>query len=595
MQLKSLYKRKKNDKKHKFNDNDILNNKLKKYKINKESIEFNKVYILSPTINLENRKYYVFEPLNKNINYSTKRRNMKQINSNADRLINNFDNDEIILKRPKIKVKLNSMKKLNKISISQEKNNNIIKYKIKKITPINRKEKKTIFNYSCLDNRINQNDNNSKICNSSIQNSFESPTENVFQKNKNQSYSHYYYNRSYEKSVPSSNNIDDLKYINCNKTIYNYRNINKDGPLNKSEYCLKNKSRQSINRVAFNNINKLKLNDANKIYVRNTENLDNNNNCLTKNKSLTNSQSFKSFNKDSIEISKEKLVKTNIRNDNLNSLFSPNYNHIQNTYQKKLVKRNATKIDNIKLNNKTFKIDNLKNKELLNEKINMKNIFPHNNYIFNSPKNNYNSNNLSIFGLFNTKSSYENIKENSIILNSQLDSRSNNKTLYNNFNYNKEKDDTKFQTDQNNISDNNYSTINSFYYYKKNNNNSSSQKLLSSNKIEYKLKNIVTSIDYKNADNDDKSIKKDKNKNIILYEVDRKGQVNYKVREMKNSVEKVVRKNSELKKRSKIIEFSPKNNGIFSLYVKKNQGTVLRKLRDTKNRIEYYLKNSIQN
>ena len=595
MQLKSLYKRKKNDKKHKFNDKDILNNKLKKYKINKESIEFNKVYILSPTINLENRKYYVFEPLNKNINYSTKRRNMNQINSNADRLINNFDNDEIILKRSKIKVKLNSMKKLNKISISQENNNDIIKYKIKKITPINRKEKKTIFNYSCLDNRINQNNNNSKICNSSIQNSFESPTENVFQKNKNQSYSHYYYNRSYEKSVPSSNNIDDLKYINCNKTIYNYRNINKDGPLNKSEYCLKNKSRQSINRMAFNNINKLKLNDANKIYVRNTENLDNNNNCLIKNKSLTNSHSFKSFNKDSIEISKLKLVKTNIRNDNLNSLFSPNYNHIQNTYQKKLVKRNVTKIDNIKLNNKTFKIDNLKNKELLNEKINMKNIFPHNNYIFNSPKNNYSSKNLSIFGLFNTKSSYENIQENSIILNSQLDSRSNNKTLYNNFNYNKEKDDTKFQTDQNNISDNNYSTINSFYYYKKNNNNSSSQKLLSSNKIEYKLKNIVTSIDYKNADNDDKSIKKDKNKNIILYEVDRKGQVNYKVREMKNSVEKVVRKNSELKKRSKIIEFSPKNNGIFSLYVKKNQGTVLRKLRDTKNRIEYYLKNSIQN
>ena len=595
MQLKSLYKRKKNDKKHKFNDKDILNNKLKKYKINKESIEFNKVYILSPTINLENRKYYVFEPLNKNINYSNKIKNMKQINSNADRLINNFDNDEIILKRPKIKVKLNSMKKLNKISISQENNNDIIKYKIKKITPINRKEKKTIFNYSCLDNRINQNNNNSKICNSSIQNSFESPTENVFQKNKNQSYSHYYYNRSYEKSVPSSNNIDDLKYINCNKTIYNYRNINKDGPLNKSEYCLKNKSRQSINRMAFNNINKLKLNDANKIYVRNTENLDNNNNCLIKNKSLTNSHSFKSLNKDSIEISKLKLVKTNIRNDNLNSLFSPNYNHIQNTYQKKLVKRNVTKIDNIKLNNKTFKIDNLKNKELLNEKINMKNIFPHNNYIFNSPKNNYSSKNLSIFGLFNTKSSYENIKENSIILNSQLDSRSNNKTLYNNFNYNKEKDDTKFQTDQNNISDNNYSTINSFYYYKKNNNNSSSQKLLSSNKIEYKLKNIVTSIDYKNVDNDDKSIKKDKNKNIILYEVDRKGQVNYKVREMKNSVEKVVRKNSELKKRSKIIEFSPKNNGIFSLYVKKNQGTVLRKLRDTKNRIEYYLKNSIQN
>ena len=595
MQLKALYKRKKNDKKHKINDKDILNNKLKKYKINKESIEFNKVYILSPTINIENRECYIFEPLNKNISHSTKRRNIREINSNADKLINNFDNDEIILKRPKIKVKLNSMKKSNKISISQEKSNNIIKYKIKKITPINRKEKKIILNYSCLDNRLNQNNNNSKIYNNSIQNSFESPTENAFQKNKNQSYSHYYYNRSYEKSVPpSSNYIDDLKYFNFNKTIYNYGNINKDGLLNKSEYCMKNKSRQSVNRMAFNNINKLKLNDANKIYVRYTEDLDNNN-CLTKNKNSINSHSFKSFNKDSMEISKLKLVKTDVRNNDLNCLFSPNYTHVQNTYQKKLVKRHVMKIDNNKLNNNTFKIDNVKNKELSNDKIKMKNIFRHHNYIFNSPKNNYSSNNLSIFGLFNTKSSNENMKENSIILNSQLDSRSNNKTLYNNFNYNKEKDDTKFQTDQNNISDNNYSTINSFYYYKKNNNNASSQKLLSSNKIEHKLKNLVTSIDYKNADNDDKSIKKDKNKNIILYEVDRKGQVNYKVREMKNSVEKVVRKNSELKKRSKIIEFSPKSNGMFSLYVKKNQGTVLRKLKNKKNRIEYYSKNTIQN
>ena len=60
---------------------------------------------------------------------------------------------------------------------------------------------------------------------------------------------------------------------------------------------------------------------------------------------------------------------------------------------------------------------------------------------------------------------------------------------------------------------------------------------------------------------------------------------------MKNSVEKIIRENSnsKYKNNNKIIETSPKSNnrGIISLYVKKNQGTILRKNKN-KNKIEFY-------
>ena len=50
------------------------------------------------------------------------------------------------------------------------------------------------------------------------------------------------------------------------------------------------------------------------------------------------------------------------------------------------------------------------------------------------------------------------------------------------------------------------------------------------------------------------------------------------------------------KMRNKMIEYSPrtKKPGIFSLYVKKNQGTVLRKIKG-KNKIEFYSNNDNNN
>jgi hypothetical protein len=209
---------------------------------------------------------------------------------------------------------------------------------------------------------------------------------------------------------------------------------------------------------------------------------------------------------------------------------------------------------------------------------------------FNFPNNYSSSSSLSVLGLLNTKKE----DDNQDTLNDKMDSKRCNKNLYNNLNYNNNEKEEKIiqneQSDQNYNTDYNYSTSNSFY---NKSNNTTTQRLLSSNRLEHKLKNIITSINYKNngfADNNKNE------KKIILYEVDRKGKVNYKVREMKSSVEKIVRENSELKKGNKMIEYSPrtKKPGIFSLYVKKNQGTVLRKIKG-KNKIEFYSNNDNNN
>jgi hypothetical protein len=174
-------------------------------------------------------------------------------------------------------------------------------------------------------------------------------------------------------------------------------------------------------------------------------------------------------------------------------------------------------------------------------------------------------------------------------------------------NFNKEKEDSKYTLEQ--VSDNNYSTTASFYYNKNNNNNNINNSLLNNNKRKYSnnselhLKNIITSIDYRNSNpnynNINNIFKNDRtNKNIVLYEIDRNGKLNYKVREILNSVEKIVQNTSNSKKKKRIIDISPKIDQeleqFASIYVKKNQGTVLRKNNNSKN-FEYYAISSHSN
>ena len=570
MQFRALNKVKKDDKKNKLNDRNMFHNKVKRNKVNKELIEYNKVYILSPTINIANKQCYIFEPLNADVEYSI----------NANKFINNFDNDEIILKRPNIKVKCNKINISNKNYVAQNNKNTSKNKKLKKNNLNNEKQQRIIFNYSNIDNHQNNNNNTNVYHSNSIKNSFESSRENFFQQNKNKSYTNYFKKSCDKKDKIISNRVVNLKAMNINKTFNEHYNNTKESFYNKADNKISTK--QSMNHISFNdsNLNILNIKDFSNFNIPQLEFFERNNN-LMQSKCLTNSHSFKSYAKS--ERTNLSLTKSNQKNKNNKeniSLFSPQYNRIQNTYQKKLI-NHFSRTDKYALN---------KNGNNSKEKTNMKNLLGLHNSKFNFPNNYSSSSSLSVLGLLNTKKE----DDNQDTLNDKIDSKRCNKNLYNNLNYNNNEKEEKIiqneQSDQNYNTDYNYSTSNSFY---NKSNNTTTQRLLSSNRLEHKLKNIITSINYKNngfADNNKNE------KKIILYEVDRKGKVNYKVREMKSSVEKIVRENSELKKRNKMIEYSPRSKkpGIFSLYVKKNQGTVLRKIKG-KNKIEFYSNNDNNN
>ena len=90
-----------------------------------------------------------------------------------------------------------------------------------------------------------------------------------------------------------------------------------------------------------------------------------------------------------------------------------------------------------------------------------------------------------------------------------------------------------------------------------------------------KLRNVITSIEYNNINNRNN---KSNEKNLILSEVDQNGKVNIRVREMKNSIEKIIRESSKNKSNTKsnnsYFDFpSPKKWNKDITYVKKNQGT----------------------
>ena len=117
------------------------------------------------------------------------------------------------------------------------------------------------------------------------------------------------------------------------------------------------------------------------------------------------------------------------------------------------------------------------------------------------------------------------------------------------------------------------------------------KKNISKNSKDKKLKNVITSIEYCNKNN--KSYNSTK-KNIILSEVNNSGKINVRIREMENSIEKLIKENSLNSKNN-----MPNNN--FDLpspkkwneditYVKKNQGTHFKKIKkhNTVNHLNYY-------
>ena len=153
------------DNKIKTKAKQLLSHKIKKSKTNKELIEFKKIYILGPTINIANKQCYILEPLKTDLSRMAQKRNFDKLNCITDRT----NNDEEIYKKQKIKVRLNSIKNQNKINFSLEKKNNNEIDEKKIITPINKKQRTLTFNYSDIDNKIiYQNNKNTINCNSNI-------------------------------------------------------------------------------------------------------------------------------------------------------------------------------------------------------------------------------------------------------------------------------------------------------------------------------------------------------------------------------------------------------------------------------------------
>ena len=105
----------------------------------------------------------------------------------------------------------------------------------------------------------------------------------------------------------------------------------------------------------------------------------------------------------------------------------------------------------------------------------------------------------------------------------------------------------------------------------------------SSNSENKKLRNIITSIKYRNKKNESDSWSDLDEKNIILSEVDNDGTINIKVKEMKNSIEKIIRENStQRRKKNYLYSINPKE---CLTYVKKNQGTHFSKKKQHNNNI----------
>ena len=636
----NLCKVKINNKKNKALKRDHQNNKLEIKKPTKTSSESNNSKIISPSTNNMNKNNSIIKPLKGGLAYSKENRYYKKIN-NGDRFNytfyhNNSKEDDKFVEKQKIKVKINIKHNSKANAALSHENKRAINSNMCRINQMDKNDKSLLFNSSCLDNMIKQHRRNRQNVHFLSSNSFESADLNINKKNKNMSYLDDN-NISYEKKLKIlTNTIENLINIrnNIKKEYYakenaklennivngnsmNNKIINKYDDLKNGNYLYenkkfyKNKLKKSNNRYEVFNLLNLKLN--NNKFSSNEEYNPMNLLSLTQ-KNINHSNSMKAFDKDISLNSKINIIKRNLKsNKNYSSLYSPPNYLLQTTYQKKLVKNHSIKMDKNEVINKPSKLENLITREDCknrNYKNSMKNL---NNSLIN-----YKSNFMSL-----SKSNSFNLTrfpENRLVemenkynkLNSNLDSID--KKYYHNYsksilitNFNKEKEDTKYNSEQ--VSDNNYSTTTSFYYNKNNNNNNINNSLLNNNKricinnSELHLKNIITSIDYRNSNpnfnNPSNIFKNDRiNKNIVLYEIDRNGKLNYKVREINNSLEKIVQNTSNSKKKKRIIDISPKIDQeleqFASIYVKKNQGTVLRKNNNSKN-FEYYLISSNSN
>ncbi len=602
---------------------------------------------------------------NKNITINvSNKRNIISNNNNYQNLINdnNYNEEKILLERPKIRIKMNSFKHNNtrKNTISSEKNNQPIKCKVHKAKPLtttHSNEKFIKFSESIIKKGIDkQNKRNYGTININKNNLFSKEKKNVIE-NEDKSYINYY-NMIQEKSINNlSNHLDNLirkKILSQSQHSVYYRNNNeinsysflekvksekgltKNEKIKNKNICNTNVYRKKIQRKknCFTNTNT--FSDTNYLTLDKSDIYNIIKNKIPKNRKKRNF----SINRNNNNYEEQNTALTNLNNNRNNSILITNSfkkEYINNKNNIK-IKTNFTNMDNIKKKNLIFnnnenkkykknkinyieiiKPDDTDNRHFSSKKFNYTNFRYKDYFHFDTPKNNLiiNTTNLTNLDELTTHSKNENSlnlihgnDDNIVNINKKcITLYSRNTSQYNTVNtlHNSEKNIFIYKNPSlnnnrlnriiilNNNNDVNKKNSNSkkiflrniLPKYKKMKNNTTN------NSCNTKLRNLITSIEYSNKSNKKSEIKnynEINDKNIILSEYDQNGKVNIKVREMKKSIEKILRDNS-LNKRKKNIYIPPPQKMNLLMYVKKNQGTHIQKRKLHNNivsRIKYY-------
>ena len=363
-----------------INQNQIFYKKKRNFQRNKKIRPNKNISLIIPKSNFPNihlfqkKNLHLFSPIsnsnNQKISASIKSFNQGLPNKNKNTIsffnsntlnnniydnilnyntISEITNDNLFLERPKVNIRVHSTKHndTNRNTISSEKNNSPIKYKIHRIKPKNLKySENSAFTPSQSRSTINQNKINYSLINS-IQNSFDSTDTNVTNKNKEYAYINYYYNIMQEKSLKTlNNNIENLikeQTSKDNKITRNNLYLNKLNIHNK----ILNKSKK--NNYCINQYKKI-------VYKRKIQGKKNNNSDTFSELTFLNSdkESEKKYMNKNNDFSNnkrnlDKLIFNDFKNRNTYDIISYNY---QTPSKSEIFANNGIDFDGIHYSNK---------------------------------------------------------------------------------------------------------------------------------------------------------------------------------------------------------------------------------------------------
>ena len=494
-----------------------------------------KTNILIPNSNLHKKANILMtkEIPSKNIRKILINNNVHEKSRNS----NTVFEEKILLQRPQIKIKMNSLKHNNKNrnSISSEKSNSKIKCKVHKIKPETTKHKNISRHKT---NKINYNiaDLNKEISNLTQINNEPRKRENTFIA---------YYNYIQEKSLQKLSSHLDTLIVDQNKNKKDFQEKRKYSNIfNGSKTNVYRKKIRRKKNWFMNSNDSYQNEDLLCDEQKDNKNQKNNLDILYDQKKNSIKKRIKigsNLNKMHLSLNNDKSGNIDWNKNNLILMTSLSHKNDRN------LNINMNKPSEIRRKYNYFNFDNNQNHKLIKQ--HFTDLRYKKNYNIGTPK----LNNVMINS--NDINDYSTIKyENTLNLGYYLAKNENN-----NFGTNK-----GFTLYSSNTSE--YNTVNTLNNSEKKypfeNNLSrkniyikkplSGKKNITYNNSKKKaLRNVVTSIEYANGNNK-KSNDIMKDKIIILSEVDSNGKINIKVKKNKNCIEKVLRNNSFNKPKIKV-------------------------------------------